>query len=218
MDPLTPKEPSPPQINESITNDTPNFDPRELHLPQNPRRPETIYQPTSYVPAKGKQLPPMPLDTDIDTGNPITNYHDLVDIVIRCPNHDELEPPILLSRLVDTFKIARHRLPQQSEIDPLLKKIQTKILQQVHLPTSFHDLKGAYLNSAFFWDIYFYHKTRLHQTPTKEPKFFPKHWITCFSIPYYSRLSKIVSLRNTSYYSVFLRLRLMPCYIISTPL
>ena len=89
------------------------------------------------MPTKGEQLPPMPLDTDIDTGNPITNYHDLVDVVVRRPNHDELEPPIPLSRLVDTSKIARRHLPQQSELDPLLKEIQTKILRQVHLPTSF---------------------------------------------------------------------------------
>ena len=107
MDPLTPKEPSPSQITDLIPHDIPEFDPRELHLPQNPHKPETIYQPPSYVPAKGKQLPPMPLDTDIDMGNPITNYNDLVNVVVRCPNHDELEPPILLSRLVDTSKIAR---------------------------------------------------------------------------------------------------------------
>ena len=107
MDPLTPKEPSPPQITDSIPRDIPDFDPWELHLPQNPHKPETVYQPPSYVPAKGKQLPPMPLDMDIDTGNPITNYHDLVDVVVRRPNHDELEPPILLSHLVDMSKIAR---------------------------------------------------------------------------------------------------------------
>ena len=47
-------------------------------------------------------------------------------------------------------------MPQQSEIDPLLKEIQTKILRQVHLPISFRDLRGAYLNSAFFRDIYLY--------------------------------------------------------------
>ena len=111
-----------------IPRDIPEFDPREFHLPQNQHKPETIYQPPSYVPARGKQLPPMPLDTDIDTGNPITNYHDLVNVVVRRPNHDELEPPIPLSRLVDTSKIARCQLPQQSELDPLLKEIQTKIL------------------------------------------------------------------------------------------
>ena len=154
MDPLTPKEPSTPQINDLIPRDIPEFDPRELHLPQNPHKPETIYQPSSYVPAKGKQLPPMPLDMGIDMGNPITNYHDLVNVVVQHPNHDELEPPIPLSCLVDTSKIARRRLPQQSEIDPLLKEIQMKILRQVHLLTSFRDLKGAYLNSTFFRDIY----------------------------------------------------------------
>ena len=128
MDPLTPKEPSPSQITDSIPHDIPEFDPRELHLTQNPHKPETIYQPPSHVPAKGKQLSPMPLDTNIDMGNPITNYHDLVDVVVRHPNHDELEPPVPLSCLVDTSKIARRRLPQQSELDPLLKEIQTKIL------------------------------------------------------------------------------------------
>ena len=90
-----------------LLHDVPAFDPHELNLPQDRPKPETIYQPPSYVPAKGRQLPPIPLDTDIDTDNPVTNYHDLVDIVIRRPNQDELEPPIPLSQLVDTSKIAR---------------------------------------------------------------------------------------------------------------
>ena len=82
MDPLTPKDCSPPQIDDPVTPDVPAFDPHELNLPQARPKPETIYQPPSYAPAKGKQLPPIPLDTDIDMGNPITNYHDLIDTVI----------------------------------------------------------------------------------------------------------------------------------------
>ena len=45
MDPLTPKEPSPPQITDLILRDIPEFDPRELCLPQNQHKQETIYQP-----------------------------------------------------------------------------------------------------------------------------------------------------------------------------
>ena len=38
----------------------------------------------------------------------------------------------------------------------MFKLIQSKILRQIHLPTSFSDLHGAYLNSPHFCDVYLY--------------------------------------------------------------
>ena len=163
MDPLTPKAPTPPLFTAPEVEESLDFDPRDLHLPPPPPQVDPISKPPCSEPAANMRLPPKPLDTTIDVGQPIPNYHDLADIEVRRPLPDELEPPLPLSRFVDTSKIARRRLPQQSELDPLLKEIQTKILRQVHLPTSFRDLRGAYLNSAFFRDIY------LHLSENKSP-------------------------------------------------
>ena len=54
-------------------------------------------------------------------------------------------------------------LPKQGQLDPLLKVIENKVLRQIHLPTSFRDLHGAYLHSPHFRDIY------LHLLQNKTP-------------------------------------------------
>ena len=84
------------------------------------------------------------------------------------PLQEELDTPFPLHKLVDTSKISQRRLPRQSEIDPILKEIETKILGQVHLPTSFWDLHAAYLNSPQFKDVdtYLLH----HKTPSNPRK------------------------------------------------
>ena len=64
-------------------------------------------------------------------------------------------------------KISKRRLPQQAEIDPILKEIKTRILRKVHLPTSFRDLHAAYLNSPQFKDIYLY---LLHHKTSNNPR------------------------------------------------
>ena len=128
MDPLTPKAPTPPLLTAPEVEESLDFDPRDLHLPTPPPQVDPISKPPCSEPAVNMRLPPKPLDTTIDVGQPIPNYHDLADIEVRRPPPDELEPPLPLSRFIDMSKIARRRLPQQSELDPLLKEIQTKIL------------------------------------------------------------------------------------------
>ena len=53
-------------------------------------------------------------------------------------------------------KLHAHEIPKQKNLDPLLKLLETKILQQIYLPTSFRDFHGAYLHSPYFRDIYLY--------------------------------------------------------------
>ena len=123
---------------------------------EQPHTKEPQLSPPSYTPVTGKTVPGQPVDPDLDIGSPLPNYHDQAKLVVRRPLQEELDAPIPLHKLVDTSKISQRRLPQQSEIDPILKEIETKILRQVHLPTSFWDLHAAYLNSPQFKDVYTY--------------------------------------------------------------
>ena len=134
----------------NVTDQTPlDIDLADFTMPLQPKQ-DILYPAPSYIPSEGKSIKPTPLDTKTDTGSPLVNYYDLVDCVVRCLVDYELDSPVPLSQLIDTSKIAHQRLPQQSEIDLLMKEIQTKILRQVHLLTSFRDLHGAYLDSPHF--------------------------------------------------------------------
>ena len=107
MDPLTPTAPPPPLLPIAIDEEVPDFDPHQLHIPNALPRSEPPPEPSFGEPGAKPYIPPKSLDTDIDIGQPVTNYQDLADIVIRRPNPDELEPHALLSRFIDTSKIAR---------------------------------------------------------------------------------------------------------------
>ena len=123
---------------------------------------DTDLSPPSYAPVTGETVPGQPVDPDLDVGGPFPNFHDQAKIVVWSPLWEEIDAPVPLYKLVDTSKISKRRLPQQAEIDPILKEIETKILRKVHLLTSFRDLHVAYLNSPQFKDIYIYllhHKT-----------------------------------------------------------
>ena len=72
------------------------------------------------------------------------------------PNQADIAPALPLSEFADVRKLHAHEIPKQKNLDPLLKLLETKILRQIHLPTSFRDLHGAYLHSPFFRDIYLY--------------------------------------------------------------
>ena len=103
---------------------------------EQPHTEEPQLGPPSYAPVTGEMVPGQPIDPDLDIGGPLPNYHDQAEVVVRRPLQEELDAPIPLHKLVDTSKISQRRLPRQSEIDPILKEIETKILRQVHLPTS----------------------------------------------------------------------------------
>ena len=123
---------------------------------EQPHTGEPQLSPPSYAPVTGKMVPGQPVDPDLDIGGPLPNYHDQAEVVVHRPLQEELDAPIPLHKLVDTSKISQRRLPRQSEIDLILKEIETRILRQVHLPTSFWDLQAAYLNSPQFKDVYTY--------------------------------------------------------------
>ena len=98
---------------------------------------DTDLSPPSYAPVTGETVPGQPIHPDLDVGGPFPNYHEQTEVVVQNPLREEIDAPVPLYKLVDTSKISKRHLPQQAEIDPILKEIETKILRKVHLPISF---------------------------------------------------------------------------------
>ena len=65
------------------------------------------------------------------------------------------EPPELTD-LVDTDKIVKKYLPNQTDIDKILEIIQRKVLKGTHLPVTIEEILTGYLNSPYFTDLYLY--------------------------------------------------------------
>ena len=136
--------------------------PKQIPQKQVQRRPdrsadEITYYPPSHIPANPKtKMKQLSVDPNTDLGIPYHRFKDLVDLLIRAPNKQDTDPLVPLSEIVDVRKVSRRDLPKQKDLDPIIKLIDTRILRQVHLPTTFRDLHGAYLNSPHFRDVYVY--------------------------------------------------------------
>ena len=66
-----------------------------------------------------------------------------------------IEPPELVD-LIDTNKIVQKYLAKQTDIDKILKVIQTKVLKGSHLPVTIKEIQAGYLSSQYFKDLYLY--------------------------------------------------------------
>ena len=127
-------------------------------------RDDTSFYPPAHIPDHpNHRTRRIPIDKNTDLGIPVTNYRDLVDLIVRRPLLGDLDPLVPLAELIDVKKLNIRDLPKQGQLDPLLKVIENKVLHQIHLPTSFRDLHGAYLHSPHFRDIY------LHLLQNKTP-------------------------------------------------
>ena len=147
---------------------------------------------------------------------PLERYKDLIDLVFRRPNSADLALPVPLAELLDVSKLNTRDLPKQHKIDPMVKLIESKVLRQVHLPTSFRDLHGPIctaLISAIFICICYKIKTLIIRG--KSHNLSPWPLIICYWITYCSRLRRIGLLRRLNLYYVFRPRRSSICYIIS---
>ena len=157
------------------------------------------------------------VDPAMDLGIPLESYKDLIDLIIHRPNADDLARTVPLVELIDVSKLNIRDLPKQSKIDPVFKLIQSKILRQIHLPMSFHDLHGAYLNSPHFCDIYLYLlQNKVPKSARKRGQIISMSQTTCYWTIYCSKLRRIVLLRKSSPYSVFPHPKLSFCSTTST--
>ena len=93
-------------------------------------------------------------DPLMDTDSP---YDDaLVEIEYRRPVDDDFTLPPSLEKQIEQGKLAKCDLPHQAEIDRVMHRINRKVLHNIHLPLTLHDLQAAYLQSPQFHSIYVY--------------------------------------------------------------
>ena len=123
---------------------------------------DQVCYPPAYVPDAHTHTHWVVQDPNMDLDIPLHCYKDLIDFIIRQPTKEDTEPPVPLSDLVDMRKLSERELPRQKKFDPIIKLIKSKILWQVHLPTSSRDLHGTCLHSPYFRVIYPYCNIRLH--------------------------------------------------------
>ena len=87
-------------------------------------------------------------DPLMDTDSP---YDDaLVEIVYCRPVDDDFTLPPSLEKQIDQGRLAKRDLPRQAEIDRDMRCINCKVLRNIHLPLTLHDLQAAYLQSPQF--------------------------------------------------------------------
>ena len=97
-------------------------------IPQGAPSGKTFYAPT-HMPANPCHIPGRAIvDPAMDLGIPLESYKDLIDLIVRRPNADDLARTVPLAELIDMSKLNIRDLPKQSKINAVFKLIQSKIL------------------------------------------------------------------------------------------
>ena len=58
-----------------------------------------------------------------------------------------------MNSLINTRKLVQEFLPNQADIDKIVKIIQRKVLKRMHLPVIVNEIQAGYLTSPYFKDI-----------------------------------------------------------------
>ena len=69
---------------------------------------------------------------------------------------DDFTLPPSLEKQIEQGKLAKRDLPRQAEIDRVMRRINHKVLHNIHLPLTLRDLQAAYLQNPQFRGIYVY--------------------------------------------------------------
>ena len=119
-----------------------------------------VHVPPFLCPAPAMQKPKAMNEVDteydllMDTDSP---YDDaLVEIEYRRPVDDDFTIPPSLEKQIEQGKLTKCDLPRQAEIDHVMRRINRKVLHNIHLPLTLCDLQAAYLQSPQFRGMYIY--------------------------------------------------------------
>ena len=102
----------------------------------------------------------MTLDLDLDINMVFEEnspYQEgIISEAYQRPNESQLlEPPELVD-LSNTNNLVQKYLPKQTDIDKILKIMQTKVLKGTHLPVPIKEIQVGSLNIPYFKYIYLY--------------------------------------------------------------
>ena len=91
-----------------------------------------------------------------------------VDAQFRHPMQEDFIIPPTLAEATKNKTLLAKDLPNQTDLDRLMKVLNRKILAQSRFPEPMKDLEASYIHSGFFKDIYEY--IRYNQLPTNQTK------------------------------------------------
>ena len=100
----------------------------------------------------------MDLDLEINKDfeeNSLYQEGIIPEIYQRLDKSQMLEP-LELADLVNINNIIQKYLPEETDIDKILKIIQRKVLKGAHLPVTIKEIQVGYGNSPYFKDFYLY--------------------------------------------------------------
>ena len=72
------------------------------------------------------------------------------------PGKDYLQDSPELHTQVDSKNLVQRHLPEQADVDKILKIIQRKVLRGTQLPVTVKEVQAGYLNNPHFKDVYLY--------------------------------------------------------------
>ena len=75
---------------------------------------------------------------------------------IRPPEIEYTQMPQVLVPIATPLSIICKHIPRQSDIDKIVKNIETRVIHSLELPIQAQDLVEAYQHSTHFHDIYQY--------------------------------------------------------------
>ena len=80
----------------------------------------------------------------------------IISEIYQRPHKSQIVDPPELADLVNTERVVQKYLPNQADMDTILKVIQRKLLKGTHLPIIIKEIQVGYLNSPYFKDLYLY--------------------------------------------------------------
>ena len=78
---------------------------------------------------------------------------DVISEMYHRPDKSYFQEPPELESLINTGRLIQKFLPQQVDIDKILRIIQRKVLKGMHLPLTVREIQAGYLISSYFKDV-----------------------------------------------------------------
>ena len=114
--------------------------------------------------AKPLQMKDLKGDPSLDPDRELPLQESAVDGIFRAPILEDFIIPPTLEEETRGKEILAKNLPKQTDIDRLMKVLNRKILTRSRFPDTLKDLEAAYVQSAYFKDLYEY--VRYNKLPT----------------------------------------------------
>ena len=94
------------------------------------------------------------INLDFEENSPF--QEGIIGEAYQRPDKSFFQEPKELNNLVNTANLIQKFLPNQADIDKILKVIQRKVLKAARLPVEIKEIQAGYLSSSHFKDIYQY--------------------------------------------------------------